>query len=78
MFWLLIEYVIESNLNKARYTENFALLFGPQWHVKMTLYTFLSYSVSSYKARNEITVFATYCCNLTSVLYTVVVCLLMC
>lgn len=56
MFWLLIEYVIESKF-KRRYTENFALLWGPQWHVKMIVYTFLSLCVHSYKARDEITVF---------------------
>jgi len=62
MFWLLIEYIIESNF-KTRYTQNFAVLFGPQWHVKKTLYTFLSLCVNSYKARDEITVFVTYCWN---------------
>ena len=48
MFWLLIECVIESNF-KRKNTENFALLFGPQWNVNMTVYTFLSLCMNSYK-----------------------------
>jgi len=45
------------NQSLKRYTENFALPWGPQWHVKMIVYTFLSLCVHRYKARDKITVF---------------------
>jgi len=77
MFWRLIEYVIESNFI-TRCTEKFALLLGQEWHVKTSEYSFFSLCVNSYKARNEITVFVTYCCNRTGELYTLIVCLLIC
>jgi hypothetical protein len=44
MFWLLIECVIESNF-KTKYAENFAVLFGPLWLVKTTVFSFVSLCV---------------------------------